>query len=235
MLNKKIKHLAIIVPTSALLIFGFSNCGKPSATNSSASSSSAEGGVSGSTPPPSTPGSSTPPVDQTPLVVSGAAAIMTGDQFYSSMFKLTGMSLPTDQIHYEYQARYAAFPAVSDILQVNAPALLAFTSLAGEVCQTLVTREEAITDGQRIFFNGINFSAGTASISDASYQAIIRGMARSFWTRNENTTELTAFQTFRKDFEMDFSAAEITQKSSSEKLMMATCAAILSSLDSVVF
>ena len=246
MTRRKLKHLLILFPTSVALVVGFSNCGqsfetKPgtitSSSGSNSNSNSSEGGGSGTNPtttPPTNSGG-TPSGDNSQLTVNSAYAIMTGDQTLTSMLKVTGMVSPTDEIMAEYKARYSAFAGGSEITRVTSPVLLASTSLAGEICSSLVKKEKSLSDSQRLFFSGINFPMGSANISDSSYQTAIRSMARSFWVRNENSDELATFQTFRNEFEGELTSAEKSQAASAEKLMITTCAAVLSTLDAIVF
>lgn len=242
MKTKKEKHLLILVPIVIGLVVGFSNCGQSFDTISSSTttggSNSAESGGSETTPPTTppvtTPGGTTP-VDNSPLVITGAYAVLTGDQTITSMLKTTGVKTASESVMFEYELRYSAFAGGSEINRITGPVLFASTSLAGEICNALIAKEKALPVDQRLFFGAISFPMGSAGISNSSYQTAIRGMARSFWTRNERSDELTAFQAFRNEFEGELTPAQKSQTASAENLMIATCAAVLSSLDAIVF
>jgi hypothetical protein len=99
-----------------------------------------------------------------------------------------------------------------------------------------LTQEKAITDvTQRNFFGSINFGAGIASVTDANFEAAVRGMARSFWGRNENTMELDLLKQFKTEFNDALAATARTQAASSSNLMLSTCAAMLSAVDAISY
>jgi hypothetical protein len=100
----------------------------------------------------------------------------------------------------------------------------------------LLTQEKAIADvNQRNFFGSINFGAGISSVSDANFEAAVRGMARQFWGRNENMEELMLLKQYKTDFNDALAANARTQAASSSNLMLATCAAMLSAVDTISY
>jgi hypothetical protein len=114
--------------------------------------------------------------------------------------------------------------------------MLGSTSLAGEVCNSLLIQEKANTlVSARNFFGKIDFAAGPSSVTDAGFNTSVRGMARSFWGRNETVEELTLLQQYRMDFIDALAEAARSQTAATDGLMLSTCAAMLSSVDAISY
>lgn len=223
--NKYIKIMLIVVPSMAVALFGFNNCGRYGAMEDSGTSDSASLGSSGST---------DGEVNSEKLGLP--FALLSAEQTLTSMMKVANVSTASTAIVNEYNSRYGSLAAGNDLSMVNGPLMLGSTSLAGEVCNSLLTQEKAITDvTQRNFFGSINFGAGIASVTDANFEAAVRGMARSFWGRNENTMELDLLKQFKTEFNDALAATARTQAASSSNLMLSTCAAMLSAVDAISY
>ncbi|MEK6554587.1 MAG: hypothetical protein AABZ31_05060, partial [Bdellovibrionota bacterium] len=82
------------------------------------------------------------------------------------------------------------------VTTVNSSALLAMTTVAGELCNDLLNTEYAagrMPASNRFFpMVGNPNGAASAELSATVRTDIIRRMARSFWQRNEDTEELAA-------------------------------------------
>lgn len=225
MTNKYFKIMLILVPSMAVALFGFNNCGRYGALQDSGSSDSASLGSSGA---------ADEEVNSEKLGLP--YALLSAEQTLSSMLKLGNVTTASTAIINEYNSRYGSLAAGNDLSMVNGPLMLGSTSLAGEVCNSVLAQEKAITDvTQRNFFGSINFSAGIASVSDANFEAAVRGMARQFWGRNENMDELTMLKQYKTEFNDALAANARTQAASSSNLMLATCAAMLSAVDAISY
>jgi len=155
-------------------------------------------------------------------------SLMTAEQTYRSMLNVTGQTAaPVGTA--EYNLRFASMSATDSLANINSPLLLASTSLAGEVCNNLLNAEKA-SDARR-FFNGVNFSAGQNAGAADLYAAAVEAMAQAFWGRPLNAEEasiLTGFYT-------SFTTGANNNADLTNDLYLGTCAAMLSSFDSLVY
>ncbi len=223
MTNKYLKIMLVLVPSMAVALFGFNNCGRYGALQDSGSSDSSSLGSS-----------SADEVNSEKLGLP--YALLSAEQTLSSMLKLGNVTTASTAVINEYNSRYGSLAAGNDLSMVNGPLMLGSTSLAGEVCNSVVAQERAITDvTQRNFFGSINFATGVAGISDENFEAAVRGMARQFWGRNENMDELTMLKQYKTEFSDALAANVRTQTASASNLMLATCAAMLSAVDAISY
>lgn len=226
--NKYFKLILLIVPSMAVVMFSFNNCARYGALDEASTSGSSNLGSSG--------GALDGEVNSEKLGLP--YALLSAEQTLSSMMKVTNVTTASTAIVNEYNGRYGSLAAGNDLSMVNGPLMLGSTSLAGEVCNSLLTQEKAVTNANaatRNFFSSINFDAGIASVTDAGFEASVRGMARSFWGRNENADELALLKQYKTEFNDALAANARTQAASSSNLMLATCAAMLSSVDAISY
>jgi hypothetical protein len=228
-MKKYLKLLIVMIPVAGVVVLGFNNCGRYSdLDNGSAdSSSSASGGGTSS---------DNAGIDGSDSQSLGLPiALLSAEQTLSSMMKVTNVTAASATVMTEYNNRYGALAAGNDLNMANGPLMIGATSLAGEICNSMLTQEKAAAAANRNFFGGIDFTQGVNSVSDAGYASAIRGMARSFWGRNEEMAELTVLAQFKMDFINALAATARTQAASSSNLMLATCAAMLSSVDTLTY
>lgn len=154
-------------------------------------------------------------------------------QVFSSYANVTGQNLAisANQLA-EYDARTGALSQTDKISDINAPLQMAATSLAGEFCNGLLTRESA-AGATRKYFTGVNFGANlqNAANGQATFQASIDAMAQGFWGRMisvDETAILNAFFT-------DFVATAGTANAQTRNLYLATCSAMLASFDTITY
>lgn len=227
--NKYLKIMLIVVPSMAVVMFGFNNCGRYGALEGGSSDSASLGSSGGS-------GTGIVEGEVNSEKLGLPYALLSAEQTLTSMMKVANVTAASTAIVNEYNSRYGSLAAGNDLSMVNGPLMLGSTSLAGEVCNSLLTQEKAITDvTQRSFFGGINFGAGIASVTDAGFDSSVRGMARSFWGRNENATELAMLKQYKTEFDAALAANARTAAASSSNLMLATCAAMLSAVDAISY
>lgn len=225
-MNSYLKLTVLLVPLSAVVLFGFNNCGRFGGSYDSGSQDSSSLGSAGD--------ASGDDVNSEKLGLP--YALLSAEQTLSSMMKVANVTAPTNALLNEYNGRYGALAAGNDLSMANGPLMLGATSLAGEVCNNLLTQEKAITDASaRNFFTGINFAAGVSTLSDTGYDIAIRGMARSFWGRNETQEEYELLRGYRTEFVNALAANARTQAASTNNLMLSTCAAMLSSMEAISY
>ena len=219
-MNKFIKTIIRWIPLSALLFVGFNNCAPPGVTQDYDLASTDRGGMSEE-------------VDSEKLGIP--YALLSAEQTLQSMMSVTNVTTAPAAVLTEYNTRYGALAAGNDLSMANAPLMLSSTSLAGEVCNTMITNEKALAAADRAFFSSLNFNAGISTMSDDVLKASIRGMARSFWGRNETQEEQALLLGFKQEFSDALAANARTQAASSTNLMTAVCSAMLSSLDAITY
>lgn len=163
---------------------------------------------------------------QSPIV------LMTSEQTFQSMLNVTGQTnAATGTQRAEFDSRTGSLSATDNLANMNSPLLLASTSLAGEVCNGLIAKETPMANGSRAVFGSVNFSANIATNGLAAYNSAVQAMALKFWGRNINGEELTALQSYYNEF-----VTGITDSTAQNRaLYLSTCAAMLSSFDSLVY
>jgi hypothetical protein len=220
MMKKYLKINILLVPLIGGILFGYNNCARYNQLNDAATTASA----------------STAGDEVNSEKLGFPFALLSAEQTLSSMMKVTNIMTASAALKNEYNIRYGALAAGNDFSMVNGPLMLGSTSLAGEVCNSLLKQEKAITEATaRSFFGSINFASGVSSLTDSDFNATVRGMARSFWGRNETTEELTLLQQYKVDFIDALAEKERTTAVSTSNLVIASCAAMLSSIDAISY
>lgn len=235
MMTKYLKLSLLLIPSITVVVLGFNNCARYGQLEEGSTSEASLGGGAndnGSLPGTDNSGSGDE-INSEKLGIS--IALLSAEQTLSSMMKVANVSVPSTALRNEYNTRYGSLAPGNDLSLANAPLMLGATSLGGEVCNSLLTQEKALADTARNYFGSINFAAGVTSVTDAGFQSSVRGMARSFWGRNETMEELTLLSQFKMDFINALAATARTQAASTNNLMLATCSAMLSSVDAITY
>jgi hypothetical protein len=162
-------------------------------------------------------------------------ALLNAEQALSSMLNVTEQPQASTGVRNEFNIRNSAFSVNSYLSSMNAPMLLSATSLAGEVCNSLVARERALTATERIFFGAVNFATGPSQIAAADYERTVRVLTNKVWGRAPTSAEVDLFTEFYADFLLDLPAAERTQNAKTSALYISVCAAALSSFDALTY
>jgi hypothetical protein len=161
-------------------------------------------------------------------------ALLNADQALSSMLNVTGQSVSSAAVRNEFNIRNSAFAVNSYLSSMNAPMLLSATSLAGEVCNSLVTTERA-AGATRAFFTGVNFATGPSTITVGSYEAVLDKFSQKVWARDLSDTETKLFSDYRTEYLATLTPAEQTQAAKTTAFYMSVCSAFLSSFDALIF
>ncbi len=161
-------------------------------------------------------------------------ALLNADQTLSSMLNVTGQSVPSTGVRNEFNIRNSAFAVNSFLSSINAPMLLSATSLAGEVCNSLVTVERT-AGATRAFFNEVNFGAGPSAITAPSYQTILNRFSQKIWARSLAEDEVKLFEVYQAEYLSGLTTAERTQAAKTSAFYMSVCSAFLSSFDALIF
>lgn len=162
-------------------------------------------------------------------------ALLNAEQALSSMLNVTGQVQPNQAIRNEFNIRNSSFSVDSYLSSMNAPMLLSATSLAGEVCNTLVAQERALAANARVFFTNVNFAAGPSQIQEAQYLNTLDRFSRKVWGRALASEESELFSTFYADYLESLTMAERGQGAKTSTFYMSVCSAMLSSFESLTF
>jgi hypothetical protein len=152
-----------------------------------------------------------------------------------SMQQLTGIQTPSTRTLTAATSAKAKISETGKVDSVNAPALMAVTNVAGEICLDLIIEEKAKTADSRRFFNLVDFAAAPATISTTGKSDLVRRMARNFWGRNETVAEKTVLLTSIDSVTADPRRTIATDAAETEDVMLFTCTAMLSSIDAIAF
>ncbi|RYZ67092.1 MAG: hypothetical protein EOP09_11625 [Proteobacteria bacterium] len=214
------KLIVLMVPIAGVVVLGFNNCARYGALDDDSgsanlSSSSLDGQV----------------VDSQALGIP--YALMSAEQNLQSMMKATNTTTLSGGAMAEYNNRYGALAAGNDLNMANGPMMLGATSLAGAICNDVVDAE--VKGAARVLTAGVVFTGGVNGVTDAQYATLIRGLARQFWGRSENSNELAMLMAYKTSFIADEPAASRTAVASAQDLVTSTCAAMLSSVDSITY
>ncbi len=228
-LSQKRRLLALTgLPMAAtVLMFGFQNC-SPGAVQSArvASVGGAPAGFNEVTGPSSLDLAN----DTKPVTVAYSENLVV------SMQQVTGVQTLSTRAKTAATAAIAKVSETGKADTVNAPMWIAVTNLGAEVCVDLITAEKAVTvAANRRYFNMVDFAQGVAAVSDAAKDDVIRRMARNFWGRNESMAEKTLIKSTLAAALALPAAANQSATVETENLLLFTCSAMLSSLDSIRF
>ena len=164
-------------------------------------------------------------------------ALMTSYQVFSSMLNVTEQNnAVSPTMRAEYDSRAGTLADNDNIASVTAPLQMATTSVAGEVCNSLLVREQALASANRKFFGQVDFTLSLAQNSATTYMRSLSSLAETFWGRSATEDELRLLRNFYDDFLATSgsvgSAAE--QVRSTRKLYLSVCSAMLSSFDMMI-
>lgn len=162
-------------------------------------------------------------------------ALLNAEQALSSMLNVTEQPQASTGVRNEFNIRNSAFSVNSYLSSMNAPMLLSATSLAGEVCNSLIARERPLAANQRLFFQSVNFNAGPAQITAADYASVVSVFSQKVWGRAIASEEADFFNQYYTDFMATLTTAERTQTAKTSAFYLSVCAATLSSFDSLTF
>ncbi|MCS6838385.1 MAG: hypothetical protein NZ480_06015 [Bdellovibrionaceae bacterium] len=153
--------------------------------------------------------------------------LMSANQVYQSFLNLAEVPNESIDIRNEFNLRRSSFSDQGDVYSINAPYLLASTSLAGTVCRDLVNREaQNVADGRR-YFVGVNFTTGVGALSDTVYLDVANRLAESFWKMSLSNDQRASLIEFKSTFLEGVTDSNVQ----TVNLLTATCAAILGSFN----
>jgi hypothetical protein len=158
--------------------------------------------------------------------------LMTARQTYKTMLNVTGQegAQTTTQVA-EFGARAASLSTNDKLSNVNAPLQMAATSLAGEVCNGLLTKEAAAPAANRKFFAQVDFTKPASGNSQAAFDAAVSTMASSFWNRQPTAEEQGTLDSFYSDF----AASAGTAAAGTRNLYLGACTGMLGSFDTYTY
>lgn len=167
--------------------------------------------------------------------LSNPVALLSSEQILKSMASVTGVPLSNGAVNNEYNQRSGLFAANYELKNVNSPMLMGIANLASVFCNQALTTEAALADGNRKFFNGVNFNVGASSYSDAAFQRSMSTLGLAFWGREITSKELGILTQGKADFLSEYTTAELANSASTRNLALYSCTAMLASPDSYTF
>ncbi len=162
-------------------------------------------------------------------------ALLNAEQALSSMLNVTEQPQASTGVRNEFNVRNSAFSVNSYLSSMNAPMLLSATSLAGEVCNSLIARERALAANQRLFFGAVNFAAGPSQIQTNDYKQTVELFAKKVWGRQLASEEYDYFTEYLSEYLLTLTPAERGQAAKTTAFYISVCSAALSSFDSLTY
>lgn len=218
--------LTVLLVGSSMALY--QNCSEGSLNSKSSASNSAAGSESTYYPSPELNPGETTKLDVNPV------ALMSSRELLASFRSLTGIDFQNtaDQT---FSSQEAILSSNNRLDQINAPLLIATTTVAGDYCVSLVDSENVIYNNMvnpkikapdtRVFFKGLNQS-GSGEMTPAEFKPVVSFMADRFWGRAATAEESAALEELRT---MKMTAGTASTRRS---VLISTCSAMLSSFDS---
>ncbi len=166
---------------------------------------------------------------------SSPYAQMTAEQQFNSMLNVTGQAAPSGTMKAEYILRQGSLADNDNLAGVTAPLLMASTSLAGEVCNGLLSKEKAMAAASRTFFQQVDFNQTIAANSAAGYSASAEALAQALYGRSLSAEEQAILVGFYTEFNADLTAAQAAQPAQTGALYLSLCSGMLASYDSMTY
>jgi hypothetical protein len=161
-------------------------------------------------------------------------AMLTGEQMFASMLNVTGQTVTTAQKN-EYNLRTGALADVDSLAVVNAPLMMATSSLAGEVCNGLIAKEKGLAAASRSFFPQVDFTKSIAQNSPNAFAAAAQMMAQAFYGRDLSDEEQQILTAYYSEFVAALPANQANQTAQTSNLYLTLCAGMLSSFDAMIY
>jgi hypothetical protein len=152
-----------------------------------------------------------------------------------SMQQQLGIQKPSDRTLQAATTAKAKISETGKVDAVNAPALMAVTNVAGELCLDLINEEMTKEAAARRFFNQVNFTTGPTQVSAAAKSDVVRRLARNVWGRNETVAEKAVLLTSLDSVIAEPRRSGVDDGTDTQDAMLFTCTAMLSSLDAITF
>ncbi len=160
-------------------------------------------------------------------------ALMNANQVFNSMLNVSGQTgaVTTNQSA-EFMTRKGILSNNDNLNNQSAPLQLATTSLAGTVCDGLLTKEAAAGAVRKYFVN-VNFAQAQAlnGTRPSVFDDSIRSMANGFWGRNPTAAEGQIFA----DYYQSFVSSSVAAERDTRDLYLSVCSAMLASVDANTF
>lgn len=153
--------------------------------------------------------------------------LMSANQVYQTFLSLTGQEVETDRQRDEFNSRRGSFSDQGEVQAINAPYLLAATSLAGTSCAELIAREVRAPANERVYFQGINFLGGVTSIPDAEFVNSSQRLASNFWKTSLDNSEIQTLLQFKYEFTQ---GVPVDNAAENLRLWLGVCSALLSNV-----
>lgn len=166
---------AIFIVSAATAIIGH-GCGKIGDSSSTGSSSSASGDVAFD-----------PVTDFDPLINTRTVSTVYASQVLSNFVSCTQIGVESATTRGVWETSKGSLSDFGFATQISPAMMMAIASVAGEVCNDLITQEKALAPNQRNVFNTFDFSATPSRLPNAGDldEASLR-LSLLCWARPQN-------------------------------------------------
>ncbi|MGE0615795.1 MAG: hypothetical protein AB7P04_09145 [Bacteriovoracia bacterium] len=169
-------------------------------------------------------------LQQHPEQGTGTIGLKNVRQMAASYYAVTGVSRTNGNVRNAYNTVAGLFLTDNDVRKVSGPTLIAATALAGAFCDQFLVDEQGRTVGNRMAHNSVNFSAGYASLSEATRAEVITRYAELFWQRQPLAEELSMLTGTLSSLYEGISSTSGTEM---RRGLLGVCAMMLSSFESI--
>lgn len=147
-----------------------------------------------------------------------------------SLLDLTVVDINMTEVNNEINYRRNLLVPQNDLRMLNAPAIIAITSLAGVVCKQAVAKEKRMTTKE--IFPAIDFTKGPRSYGKQGALKAYAALAERLWARPATAEETQYFTSVVDEYFSTLDAAALDRVSESDKLAIFICTGMLSVPDS---
>lgn len=163
--------------------------------------------------------------DEKILLNAKTVSTVYSKQVLDNMVSCLGMDTPSLETKGTWANVRGSISKVGKAKDLNAPMLMAITSIAGQVCGDLIQNESNMSSSSdRLIFSEIDFDQN--GVDGLAIDNGIRRLTRSCWGRNESSEEYSAiYDSLSEGFNLsDADPANVAQF---------MCTAVLSSFESI--
>ena len=163
-----------------------------------------------------------------------SVTLLNAEQTLASMLNIAAVPL-NEQIRNEYVLRRTGLAVESSFELLNGPLLISSTSLAGEICRAVISKEKPLAALQRFFFQGVDFNSGVDKITAAQFLNNVEILSTAIWSRKLSDEEIKNFSEFYTDFLTTLTPVTIKESAQTNALYLSTCAVMFASFDSLTY
>lgn len=156
-------------------------------------------------------------------------SIVSSDRVLRNMSSVAGVT-PSPDTEAVMERNKSAFPLNGEISEITSGMWMALTALASSVCMDLYDKEKSLSDSNRIFYRGVNFSGGGFSVERR--ESIIQRLTLAFWGRSASSDEQQELLNAMSEAGLSGSSLD---ESATRDVLLILCTGTLSALGAQTF